>query len=96
MCNMKVLHCYKMVPKVNWGLEGTSDIHGNSKTRRDIHLECRFYLTNNCEFDPFQVLESLHYNFVQKIRQQGVLCPKQTLYADTILSFKYQLSDYDF
>ena len=29
---------YKNRVKVNLGLEGTSDIHGNSKTRRGIHF----------------------------------------------------------
>ena len=40
--------------KVNWGLEGTSDIHGIWKLQNSawhqLNLECRFYLTNNCEF----------------------------------------------
>ena len=42
--------------KVNRGLEGTSDIHGNSKTRRGIHFMVEHYLTKNAKiaFDPLR------------------------------------------
>ena len=33
---------YRLFTKVNWGLEGTSDIYGNSKTRCGIHFKNRF------------------------------------------------------
>ena len=36
-----------IITKVNWGLEGTLDIHGNSKTRRGIHFTVELYLAKN-------------------------------------------------
>ena len=58
----------KIISKVNWGLEGTSDIHGHSKTQRSIPFIVERYSTKNARtrngsnvikivtFDPIRVL----------------------------------------
>ena len=55
--------------KVNWGLEGTSDIHGNSKTRRGIHFMVELLFNKNAST---QSGSNIMFDFVRPALSTGV------------------------